>query len=297
MSFVLVKKINFNILLSTLVLFSLSSCLNTDLPKPDPAYEQLAKEITAIDEYLKANNQDYIAYSSSGVRLVIKQFGTDAPARNGQNINFSYVARTFDNNTAPYSSGTINSLIENVSVPGLTNWLKSLLKGTITTIYVPSLYAEGAPVAANTTLIFDVTINGITKTNAELSQAKIDSTVIKKFTSTITGLIRHSSGLVYSIDSIGSGVKPRVYDNVNFSYEGYTLTDSTQKLFEASTLNNINIFGLIDGLKIGIPLMNTGGIYTFYIPSGLAYGPTGSGTIKANSNLKFKVRLNSIIKN
>jgi FKBP-type peptidyl-prolyl cis-trans isomerase len=65
-------------------------------------------------------------------------------------------------------------------------------------------------------------------------------------------------------------------------------------VIESNTLENTAIFGLIDGFKVTLPLINEGTVATFYIPSGLAYGSNATTAIPANSNLIFNITLKSI---
>jgi FKBP-type peptidyl-prolyl cis-trans isomerase len=52
-------------------------------------------------------------------------------------------------------------------------------------------------------------------------------------------------------------------------------------------------YNLIEGWQIGLQLVNKGSKVTLYIPSGLAYGTTGSadGTIASNTNIVFDIDL------
>ena len=53
-------------------------------------------------------------------------------------------------------------------------------------------------------------------------------------------------------------------------------------------------FSVIPGWTEGVQLMNVGSKYKFYLPSELAYGAQGAGSIPANSVLIFEVELLSI---
>ena len=121
-----------------------------------------------------------------------------------------------------------------------------------------------------------------------------------------------SEGLYYEITKTGNGVKPQVGQNVKVNYTGY-LMDGTvfdTSVEEAAREGNVytpgRSYGPIDfplgqgrvikGWDIGIGLLSEGGMATLVIPSPLAYGSRGSGSvIKANSTLVFTVELVEIV--
>ena len=104
---------------------------------------------------------------------------------------------------------------------------------------------------------------------------------------------QHSSGLRYKIIKKGSGLTPNPTDNIEISYTGKLLSDGT--VFDATPAGETVTFPLnrlIEGWKIGIPLIEEGGEIDLYIPSSLGYGEHGSpGTIPPNANLIFNVKL------
>jgi FKBP-type peptidyl-prolyl cis-trans isomerase len=106
-----------------------------------------------------------------------------------------------------------------------------------------------------------------------------------------------ASGLQYEVLSRGNGAKPDSTDTVQVHYEG-TLIDGT--VFDSSYARNspleFPLDGVIAGWNEGVQLMNVGSTYRFVIPSDLAYGPGGAGTIPPNATLIFKVELISILK-
>jgi FKBP-type peptidyl-prolyl cis-trans isomerase len=111
------------------------------------------------------------------------------------------------------------------------------------------------------------------------------------------GVTTTVSGLQYEVITQGSGAKPGPTDMVRVHYEG-TLIDGT--VFDSSyTRGNpieFSLDGVIPGWTEGVQLMNEGSTYRFVIPSDLAYGPGGAGTIPPSSTLIFKVELISIVK-
>jgi FKBP-type peptidyl-prolyl cis-trans isomerase len=109
------------------------------------------------------------------------------------------------------------------------------------------------------------------------------------------GVATTASGLQYRVDKAGAGRKPAENDIVSVHYEGSFLNG---KVFDSSydqgepmefTLGEAQ---LIQGWLEGIRLMTVGSIYTFYIPSSLAYGEDGGrGAMPPSAALIFKVEL------
>lgn len=101
------------------------------------------------------------------------------------------------------------------------------------------------------------------------------------------------SGLIYTIDQIGNGAYPTFNDSVTISYEGY-LTDGFvfDKSDEQVPFGFVLGTGqVIEGFEEGIKLFQEGGSGTLYIPSELAYGESGRGSIGRNEDLIFEISL------
>jgi FKBP-type peptidyl-prolyl cis-trans isomerase FkpA len=102
------------------------------------------------------------------------------------------------------------------------------------------------------------------------------------------------SGLRYVINSESAGDRPKPGNTVSVHYTG-KLMDGT--IFDSSEGKDpiqfvIGRGAVIRGWDEGIMLLNKGSKATFYIPSGLAYGPPGrSPVIPPNSILMFDVEL------
>ena len=100
-----------------------------------------------------------------------------------------------------------------------------------------------------------------------------------------------ASGLRYIITKEGSGGHPNLQSTVTVKYKGY-LTDGT--VFDQTTGSETAKFplsNLIPGWQECIPLLKKGGEGTFLLPSYLAYGPSGSGSIPPNTVLIFDIVL------
>lgn len=110
------------------------------------------------------------------------------------------------------------------------------------------------------------------------------------------GVTTLPDGLQYKILQEGTGPKPAATDEVTVNYRG-TLVNGTE--FDSSYKRNqpatFNLNGIIKGWTEGLQLMPVGSKWQLFIPSDLAYGPSGRPpVIGPNSTLVFEVELVSI---
>lgn len=98
-----------------------------------------------------------------------------------------------------------------------------------------------------------------------------------------------SSGISYVIHKSKGGKKPTVANCVEVAYKGSFLDG---EIFDQSPKMAFPLGQVIRGWQYAIPLLGIGDSATFYVPSGLAYGPQGSpGAIPPNSVMIFDVTL------
>ncbi len=123
-------------------------------------------------------------------------------------------------------------------------------------------------------------------------QAELDRELIEAYVANnnLVGQFTES-GIFYIIDKPGGEEHPTSSSSVTVMYKGYRLDGS---VFEEST-NNISfpLSGVIRGWTQGLQLIGAGGEITLIIPSGLAYGYNGSGSINPNEVLGFDISLKS----
>ena len=104
------------------------------------------------------------------------------------------------------------------------------------------------------------------------------------------------SGLLYRIEREGdTSVMPTAEDSVVVDYEGklkdgYVFDSS----YERGESIEFPLNGVIKGWTEGLQLIGKGGKITLWIPSELAYGAYGSGSIGPNTALLFKVELHDV---
>lgn len=102
---------------------------------------------------------------------------------------------------------------------------------------------------------------------------------------------QHSSGLFYQIITQGSGTAPTLSSKVYITYTGTFLNGTVFDSQSNATLTGWPLSSLIEGMRIGIPLIQKGGHIKLVIPSSLAYGCNGTGSIPSNAPIFFDVNL------
>lgn len=104
--------------------------------------------------------------------------------------------------------------------------------------------------------------------------------------------IEAQDGLYYTIDVIGTGTQPSgVYSTVTVHYTGKFMDGTTFETSVGGTPYTNSLSAVIKGWQYGIPYFKAGGKGTLLIPSHLAYGATGSGSIGPNEPLVFEIEL------
>jgi FKBP-type peptidyl-prolyl cis-trans isomerase FkpA len=103
---------------------------------------------------------------------------------------------------------------------------------------------------------------------------------------------KYSKGLYYEVVYQGSSVGPKQSSVIFCTYKGTLLNDSTFDEQSIPGRTGFQLNGLIEGWKLGLPLIGKGGTIRLMVPSNLGYGCSGSGTkIPPNSPLYFEITL------
>jgi FKBP-type peptidyl-prolyl cis-trans isomerase FklB len=111
------------------------------------------------------------------------------------------------------------------------------------------------------------------------------------------GMTTTPSGLQYEVMASGTGKQPAETDTVSVNYKGY-LPDGT--VFDESSRHGgpatFPLHGVIKGWTEALKLMKEGDKWRIFLPSDLAYGPSGSPpTIPPNQLLIFEVELLKVL--
>ncbi len=113
-----------------------------------------------------------------------------------------------------------------------------------------------------------------------------------------------SSGVFYSITTQGTGSMPDICSNITVKYTGSFIPSGT--VFDGTTASmptaTFALGTLIEGWKKALPLLNSGGKITLYIPPSLGYGQnnvrdpqTQQILIPGGSYLKFDLELLNVL--
>jgi FKBP-type peptidyl-prolyl cis-trans isomerase len=275
-----------------------------------PISVQIGRDTVAIDKYL-ADKGITAIHDTTGVRYVIHSLGTGPkPVLTSSStdcIRVSYVGTLmsdgsqFDSNTSlKYPLGSL--------IAGWKVVFPKLPQGSKATLYIPSSYAYGSVsqtnIPANSNLIFDVELLDVYEYNEvsgycyddplllpEVQLAK-DVAIIDSYLATNNiSAQTDPSGLRYTIQSLGTGPTPTLSNCILAKYTGTLLSTGDQ--FDQNILGyKAPLKNLIEGWKVGLPLLPKGTKATLYVPSGMAYGSVSNGSrIPANANLVFEIEL------
>ncbi|MDO7912428.1 FKBP-type peptidyl-prolyl cis-trans isomerase [Pseudomonas sp. 22-AL-CL-001] len=110
------------------------------------------------------------------------------------------------------------------------------------------------------------------------------------------GVITLPSGLQYEVLATGDGAKPSREATVRTHYHG-TLIDGTvfDSSYERGQPIEFPVTGVIAGWTEALQLMNAGSKWRLHVPSELAYGAQGAGSIPPHSVLVFDVELLDVL--
>jgi FKBP-type peptidyl-prolyl cis-trans isomerase FkpA len=101
--------------------------------------------------------------------------------------------------------------------------------------------------------------------------------------------IRDASGLYYQITNFGSGQTATGTSIVSVKYTGKLLNGT---VFDNQTTPvDIEMSRVIAAWRIGLPLIQEGGVIRMIVPSSLGYGCNGLGSVPGNSILYFQVEV------
>ncbi|MEE9552050.1 MAG: FKBP-type peptidyl-prolyl cis-trans isomerase, partial [Gammaproteobacteria bacterium] len=109
------------------------------------------------------------------------------------------------------------------------------------------------------------------------------------------GVVELPSGLQYKIIKEGNGNKPNKDSSVNVHYHGtFTNGNVFDSSYDRGEPISLSLNQVIKGWQEALPLMAVGSKWKIYVPSELAYGEPGRGSIGPNETLVFDIELLAI---
>ncbi|MCJ8170634.1 FKBP-type peptidyl-prolyl cis-trans isomerase [Atopomonas sediminilitoris] len=110
------------------------------------------------------------------------------------------------------------------------------------------------------------------------------------------GITVLASGLQYEVLTEGTGRKPAATDQVRTHYHG-TLIDGSvfDSSYQRGEPAEFPVNGVIPGWVEALQLMGEGAKWRLHVPSELAYGAQGAGSIPPHSVLVFDVELLNVL--
>lgn len=134
----------------------------------------------------------------------------------------------------------------------------------------------------------------------QAKELEIDDEMIVKYMadSNVTTLTKHSSGLYYNIINPGTGNDVTNTDTIYAKYTLKVLRDSVVRAKSQDSTFKFMLPGYIEGWKIGVGLIKSGGQIRMVIPSALGYKqrPVTSPVIPPNSILDITLSIVKIRK-
>jgi FKBP-type peptidyl-prolyl cis-trans isomerase FkpA len=143
-------------------------------------------------------------------------------------------------------------------------------------------------------LLVGFALTSCAKKKAE-EQAAEDEKIIQQYISNnnLTA-IPTGPGLYYVIDSQGTGSSCTGTSTVRVAYTG-SFTSGVEFEQSPSTGITFSLQSVIKGWTEGIPYFKEGGSGKLILPSALAYGKNGSGSIPPNTVLIFDIELLEVL--
>lgn len=260
--------------------------------------EQLAKDISLIDEYLAANNITAEA-DTSGLRYILATAGSDFKPQLVDSIQVKHSLFLL-NGDSIFTKGQNTFLLDKL----IRAWriaLPLVGESAKLKLFVPSGLAYGnyrtGPIPANSNLIFDIELKKVIRDYA--TQLTRDLVTIDAFLLSKNIVARKdAANLRYVITSAGgsTALAPLLTDSVVLTYTAKSLPTEAVVEQEASKGLKLNARSTLPAWKIVLPLFREGTKATVYVPSGLGYGAYGNSSVAPYTNLIYEVTVDKVIR-
>ena len=257
--------------------------------------------------YIVENDKEIIDYitthkleaqkSNTGLYYVIEEEGTGKDANPNSYVNVSYKGSLTNGNVFETSNenGIYTSLQQVIA--GWTEGISHFKEGGSGKLLIPSHLAFGKKdyngISGGSVLIFDIKLIEVyddLETCLNATKAKNEKEIKKYISENKLVAQRTETGLYYVIEEEGTGEQPTANSNVTVAYKGYFIDESE---FDSSKSDGVSfdLQKVIKGWTEGIPYFKEGGKGKLLIPSHLAYGLSGKGSIPGGVTLIFDINL------
>ena len=105
----------------------------------------------------------------------------------------------------------------------------------------------------------------------------------------------HPSGLFYQIINQGTGPAATANSTIYITYVGKLVDGTVFDQQSNASATGWPLNQLIEGWRVGIPLIQKGGEIKLVVPSSMAYGCSGYGSIPGNAILYFDITLVNVL--
>lgn len=159
------------------------------------------------------------------------------------------------------------------------------------------LFASAALIMLTTACNKSNTSTDCTSVAPSVTVPTVETTYLQTFLTANSITATEKNGMFYTLTQ-GAGTSPNVCNTVTIDYAGNLINGTTVGAqFDASPVGqpaSFQLNGLIAAWQIILPVVKAGGTVTMYCPPSLAYGNRATGSIPANSYLKFVVSLRDV---
>jgi peptidylprolyl isomerase len=285
-----------------------SGLLTTACNKKDETPDYAAADAATIQKYVADNSIANAQKQASGLYFIPVTTNASAPlATSGQVVSILYTGKLLDGSVFDATSQRDNTPLSfrygtDRVLPGLEEGLSLMHKGDKAILLIPSGLAYGSNastnIPANSVIRFELELTDL-NSNFVLPDDDLITRYLTK--NNITTAQKQTSGLYFVPTTVNTtGTPVTAGKTVSVLYTGKRLNGT---VFDASRNNAPLSFvvgatprNVIEGFDEGVRLMRKGEKATILIPSGLAYGATGTqdNTIAPNTVLTFDIEVTDV---
>jgi len=234
------------------------------------------------EEYISQNNLQATELEN-GVYIVVHDEGNDVNPNAENVIDVNFVGRL--TNEVVFGEAEDFTVQLGTLIQGWQIGLKEIGEGGSCTLIVPHKMGYGdlanGTIPAKSTLIYDIVLNNVYSTR----------TIEEYIADNELNTVELEKGVHIAVNEQGSEVRPTLENKVTVNYIG-KLTN--ELVFDQGQNVQFELAKLIEGWQIGLQEIGEGGSCTLVVPSEVAYGSAGAGSIPPNAPIVFDIDLISV---